>query len=46
MAKESVTKALKDAKIEYKEVKQAVVGFCYGELKYLKIQFIGMYFVP
>ncbi|KAL7028368.1 hypothetical protein ACKWTF_005814 [Chironomus riparius] len=31
MAKEAVTKALKDAKIEYKEVKQAVVGYCYGE---------------
>jgi len=30
MAKESVTKALKDAKIDYKEVKQATVGFCYG----------------
>ena len=33
MAKEAVTKALKDAKIEYKEVKQAVVGYCYGEFK-------------
>ncbi|KAL7028366.1 hypothetical protein ACKWTF_005814 [Chironomus riparius] len=31
MAKEAVTKALKDAKIDYKEVKQATVGFCYGE---------------
>lgn len=31
MAKEAVTKALKDAKIDYKEVKQATVGFCYGK---------------
>ncbi|KAG5681151.1 hypothetical protein PVAND_010611 [Polypedilum vanderplanki] len=31
MAKEAVTKALKDAKIDYKEIKQAIVGFCYGE---------------
>lgn len=31
MAKESVEKALKDAKIDYKEVKQAVVGYVYGE---------------
>ncbi|XP_070506586.1 sterol carrier protein 2-like [Chironomus tepperi] len=31
MAKEAVTKALKDAKIDYKEVKQATVGFVYGE---------------
>jgi hypothetical protein len=30
MAEEAVTKALKDAKINYTEVKQAVVGFCYG----------------
>lgn len=30
MAKESVTRALEDAKIEYKEVKQAVVGYVYG----------------
>jgi hypothetical protein len=36
MAKESVTKALKDAKIDYNEVKQAVVGFCYGILNCLK----------
>jgi hypothetical protein len=32
MAKESVTKALKDAKIDYKEIKQAVVGYVYGKL--------------
>lgn len=31
MAKEAVTKALKDAKIDYKEIKQAVVGFCFGK---------------
>ena len=31
MAKEAVTKALKDAKIDYREIKQAVCGFCYGE---------------
>ena len=55
MAKEAVTKALKDAKIEYKEVKQAVVGYCYGKLKsqkfwnqvefltILQIQFLSTY---
>lgn len=31
MAKEAVTKALKDAKIDYREVKQAVVGYVYGD---------------
>ncbi|CRK94412.1 CLUMA_CG007919, isoform A [Clunio marinus] len=31
MAKEAVTKALADAKISYKEVKQAVVGYVYGD---------------
>ena len=41
MAKEAVTKALKDAKIEYKEVKQAVVGFCYG--KFLKFYRFEIY---
>lgn len=30
MAKEAVTKALADAKINYSEVKQAVVGYVYG----------------
>lgn len=30
MVKESVTKALADAKIPYNEVKQAVVGYVYG----------------
>ena len=30
MVKESVTKALADAKISYNEVKQAVVGYVYG----------------
>lgn len=30
MAKEAVTKALQDAKIDYTQVKQAVVGYCYG----------------
>lgn len=30
MAKEAVTKALNDAKINYNEVKQAVVGYVYG----------------
>jgi hypothetical protein len=32
MAKESATKALADAKINYNEVKQAVVGYVYGNL--------------
>jgi hypothetical protein len=32
MAKEAVTKALNDAKIDYKEIKQATVGFCYGKI--------------
>lgn len=31
MAKEAVTKALADAKINYSEVKQAVVGYVYGD---------------
>lgn len=29
-AKEAVLNALKDAKLEYKDVQQACVGFCYG----------------
>ncbi|XP_055375583.1 sterol carrier protein 2-like [Condylostylus longicornis] len=31
MAKEAVTKALKDAKIDYSEIKQACVGYVYGD---------------
>uniref|UniRef100_T1GYS1 Sterol carrier protein 2 n=1 Tax=Megaselia scalaris TaxID=36166 RepID=T1GYS1_MEGSC len=31
MAKEAVTKALKDAKIDFTEIKQAVVGYVYGD---------------
>lgn len=31
MVKESVTKALADAKIPYSEIKQAVVGYVYGK---------------
>lgn len=31
MAKEAITKALADAKINYSEVKQAVVGYVYGD---------------
>jgi len=31
MVKESVTKALADAKVNYNQIKQAVVGYCYGE---------------
>jgi sterol carrier protein 2 len=31
MAEEAVTKALKDAKIDYKDIKQAVVGYVYGD---------------
>jgi len=31
MAKEAITKALADAKISYSEVKQAVVGYVYGD---------------
>ncbi|CAF0781556.1 unnamed protein product [Didymodactylos carnosus] len=31
MAKESVTKALKDANISYNEIEQAVVGYVYGD---------------
>lgn len=29
-AKEAVLNALKDAKLEYRDIKQACVGFCYG----------------
>jgi len=31
MAKEAVTKALKDAKVEYKDIQHATVGYCYGD---------------
>lgn len=31
MAKECVTKALEDAGLNYKEIQQAAVGYCYGE---------------
>lgn len=31
-AKEAVQKALKDAKLQYRDIQQACVGFCYGEL--------------
>lgn len=31
MAKESCTKALADARINYNEVEQVAVGFCYGD---------------
>lgn len=34
MAKEAVTKALKDSNIEYNEVKQAVVGYVYGSFNF------------
>lgn len=30
MVKESVTKALADASVQYKDVNQAVVGYVYG----------------
>lgn len=30
MAKESVTKALADAKVKYTDINQAVVGYVYG----------------
>lgn len=33
MVKESVTKALADAKIDYSEVQQAVASFVYGNTK-------------
>ena len=32
MAHEAVSKALKDAKIEYSQIKQAAVGYVYGTL--------------
>lgn len=31
MAKEAVHKALKDAKIDYREIKQAAIGYVYGD---------------
>merc|ERR1711962_1427066 len=31
MAKESVTKALEDAKLKYTDVQHAAVGYCYGD---------------
>ena len=33
MAVESVTKALKDANINYDQIKQAAVGYVYGKIK-------------
>ena len=41
MAKEAVTKALKDANIDYSHIKQAAVGYVYGKnnLQYLEIFF-------
>lgn len=38
MAKEAITKALADAKINYSEVKQAVVGYVYGSSRLCKFQ--------
>lgn len=40
MVKESVTKALADAKIDYSEVQQAVASFVYGNTKKKTIRFI------
>jgi len=40
MAKESITKALADAKIDYKEVKQAVVGYVYGNVLTVMTQLV------
>lgn len=34
MAKEAITKALADAKINYTEVQQAVVGYVYGSSRH------------
>lgn len=31
MARESVTNALKDAKLQYTDIQQATVGYCYGD---------------
>ncbi|CAL4070243.1 unnamed protein product [Meganyctiphanes norvegica] len=31
MAKESVNKALTDAKLQYKDIQQATIGYCYGD---------------
>ncbi|CAL4191724.1 unnamed protein product, partial [Meganyctiphanes norvegica] len=31
MAKESVTKALEDAKLQYSDIQHAAVGYCYGD---------------
>ena len=33
MAHEAVSKALKDAKIDYSQIKQAAVGYVYGEFE-------------
>jgi len=37
MAKEAVTKALVDAGVQYTEIKQACIGYCYGSLLKKKI---------
>lgn len=37
MMKESVTKALADAKIPYKDIEQACVGYVFGKLKFILV---------
>ena len=38
MAHEAVSKALKDAKIDYSQIKQAAVGYVYGEQNSIKMK--------
>lgn len=38
MAKEAVTKALKDANIDYSQIKQAAVGYVYGKKDLLHLE--------
>ena len=38
MANEAVTKALKDANIDYSQIKQAAVGYVYGKKDLLHLE--------
>lgn len=40
MAKEAVTKALKDAKITINQVNQATVGYVFGNASHLHVLFV------
>ena len=45
MAHEAVSKALKDAKIDYSQIKQAAVGYVYGKNNYIKMKMLPQNFI-